>query len=102
METYYNIPNSVEEIFTDIENGKNDYSIIDYSIQEMDNIQSMIYFLDLIGANDEDIDTLDGTQCYLKNKDYKYLICIDSGGLGDFHSHKFNTSIYYENENYNF
>ena len=55
----YEIPNSVKEMF---ERGENSYRIIDYSIKEMDNIQSMRYFLDCIGAKIDNIETDDGTQ----------------------------------------
>lgn len=49
----YEIPNSVQHMF---EQGENSYRIIDYSIQEMDNIQSMQFFLDCIGATDDNIE----------------------------------------------
>lgn len=89
------LPESVDELFA---NGARCYSIVDYDIEPMDNIQSMAFFLDEIGATDEDIVEADGTQVYLKHKDYPYQMCIDSGGLGDFYSHSFTISAYNEKD----
>jgi hypothetical protein len=86
----YEMPSSVKEMF---EQGENSYRIIDYSINEMDNIQSMQYFLDLIGAKSENIETDDGTQMVIIHPDFDHKLVIDSGGLGDFYSHSFDVSI---------
>jgi len=72
----YEIPDSVKEMF---EQGENSYRIIDYSINEMDNNQSMQYFLDCIGAS-ENIDIDDGTQVVVKHPDFDHKLVIDSGG----------------------
>jgi len=86
----YEMPSSVKEMF---EQGENSYRIIDYSINEMDNIQSMQYFLDLIGAKSENIETDDGTQMVIIHPDFDHKLVIDSGGLADFYSHSFDVSI---------
>lgn len=87
----YEIPNSVKEMF---EQGENSYRIIDYSIQEMDNIQSMQYFLDRIGATTDNIETDDGTQVVMTHPDFDQKLVIDSGGLGDFYSHGYDVTLY--------
>lgn len=95
METViYETPTSVKEMF---EQGENSYRIIDYSIQEMDNIQSMQYFLDHIGATSDNIDTDDGTQVVITHPDFDHKIVIDSRGLGDFYSHGYDVTIYSAN-----
>lgn len=89
----YEIPNSVKEMF---EQGENSYRIIDYSIQEMDNIQSMQHFLDCIGATSDNIETDDGTQVVIIHPDFDHKLVIDSGGLGDFYSHGYDVTLYSE------
>ncbi len=86
----YEIPNSVKEMF---EQGENSYRIIDYSINEMDNNQSMQHFLDCICATSENIDTDDGTQVVVKHQDFEHKLVIDSGGLGDFYSHGYDVTL---------
>ena len=90
MTQIYEIPNSVKELF---EQGENSYRIIDYSIPEMDNIQSMDYFLECLGIETDNLDSSDGTQVVLKHPDFDFKLVVDSGGLGDFHSHEFNVSL---------
>jgi len=94
----YEIPNSVKEIF---EQGENSYRIIDYSISEMDNIQSMQYFLDCIDATTDNIETDDGTQVVIIHPNFEHKLVIDSVGLGDFYSHGYDVTIYYNIENDN-
>jgi hypothetical protein len=89
----YEIPNSVKEMF---EQGENSYRIIDYSIQEMDNIQSMQHFLDCTGATTDNIETYDGTQVVVIHPDFDHKLVIDSGGLGDFYSHGYDVTLYSE------
>lgn len=89
----YEIPNSVKEMF---EQGENSYRIIDYSIQAMDNIQSMQHFLDRIGATSDNIETDDGTQVVIVHPDFDHKLVIDSGGLGDFYSHGYDVTLYSE------
>jgi hypothetical protein len=87
----YETPNSVKEMF---ENGENNYRIIDYSIQEMDNIQSMNYFLEFIGATSDNVEVDDGTQVVIVHPDFDHKLVIDSGGLGDFYSHGYDVTLY--------
>ena len=87
----YEIPNSVKEMF---EQGENSYRIIDYSIQEMDNIQSMQYFIEHIGATSDNIEVDDGTQVVIIHPDFGHKLVIDSGGLGDFYSHGYDVTLY--------
>lgn len=87
------IPSSVKEMF---ENGERSYRIIDYTIQSMDNNQSMQYFLDCIGATSDNIETDDGTQVVVIHPEFEHKLVIDGGGLGDFFSHGFDVSIYSE------
>jgi hypothetical protein len=89
----YEIPTSVKEMF---EQGENSYRIIDYSIQEMDNIQSMQLFLYCIGATTDNIETDDGTQVVIIHPDFDQKLVIDSGGLGDFYSHGYDVTFYSE------
>lgn len=90
METIiYEIPNSLKDLF---EQGENTYRIIDYSIQEMDNIESMSHFLECIGSSDDYIETNDGTQVVMIHPDFDHKLVINSGGLGDFYSHGFNVT----------
>ena len=92
----YEIPDNVKELF---EQGENSYRIIDYAPDmEMDNNQSMDYFLDAIGATDENITEHHGTQVVLIHQDFGMKYVVDSGGLGDFFSHGFEVSLY-ENDN---
>lgn len=91
METViYEIPNSLKEMF---EQGENSYRIIDYSINEMDNIESMQHFLNCIGATSENIETDDGTQVVVKHQDFEHKLVIDCGGLGDFYSHGYDVTL---------
>ena len=90
METY-EVPDDIDDLF---KQGENSYKIIDYTPGfDMDNIQSMIYFLDFIEVPAENIETDDGTQVVLKHPGYNYKLVIDSGGLGDFFSHGFDVTI---------
>lgn len=86
----YEIPESVKEMF---ELGNNSYRIIDYTIQEMDNNQSMQYFLECIHATSDNIEINDGTQVVITHPDFSEKLVIDSGGLGDFYSHGYDVSL---------
>lgn len=87
----YEIPNSVKDMF---DCGETSYRIVDYTIQEMDNNQSMQFFLDCIGATEDNIETDDGTQVTIKHPDFEHKLVIDSGGLGDFYSHGFDVCLF--------
>lgn len=88
----YEIPNDVNELF---ENGEASYRIVDYAPEmEMDNIESMEFFLNEVGVTEDYIFECDyPTQVILAHPEYSNKICIDSGGLGDFFSHGFDVSI---------
>lgn len=87
----YEVPEMIKQMFAD---APISYRIIDYSDgMEMDNIQSMNYFLNYIDFPCEDIVEDYGTQVVLQHEDFDYKIVIDSGGLGDFFSHGFDVSI---------
>ena len=89
----YEIPNSVKEMF---EQGEISYRIIDYSIQDMDNIESMQHFLYCIGATSDNIETDNGTQVVIIHPDFDHKLLIDSSGLGDFYSHCYDVTLYSE------
>lgn len=76
------LPTTISELFA---NGETEYRIT--TTHEMDNIQSMRFFLERIGATDEDIESDDGTQVTLMHGT-EYLV-VDAGGLGDSHGHRF-------------
>ena len=46
------IPNSIEELFS---NGNQNYYLSDYDLQPMDNIESMEYFLEQVGVDNDNI-----------------------------------------------
>lgn len=84
-------------MFDDIKkNNEISYSIIDYDINDMDNIESMNYFLDQIGCDEDNIDVNDGTQVILKHPKFDFKIVIDSSGLGDSFSHGYDVYVYEE------
>ena len=98
MNQVYDIPHGLSELFEE----ECSYKIIDYDIGEMNNIESMKYFLDQVGIKEDMILLDDGTQVHLSHPNYNYHLVIDSSGLGDSFSHKFEiTKIYfcdYKNE----
>jgi hypothetical protein len=87
----YEIPDSVTDLFEQCENS---YRIIDYEIPGMNNIESLEYFLNQIGATNGDIYEGGSTQVVLTHPDFDYMLVIDSGGLGDFYSHRYDVSLY--------
>jgi hypothetical protein len=87
----YEIPNSVTDLF---EQGENSYRIIDYEIPDMDNIESLGYFLDQVGVSNGDIYESESTQVVLTHPDFDFMLVVDSGGLGDFYSHRYDVSVY--------
>lgn len=91
MELIYNIPESIDELF---ERGEDTYYIQDYTIEPMDNNESMAFFLDRLGIPESNIDLNDGTKVILKHDNYpQFRLIIDAGGFGDFYSHKFDVII---------
>ena len=90
MTQRYDIPDNISDLFV---NGEREYSIVDYTIGEMDNQQSMVYFVETVGIPSEQIVGDWGTQVEIKHPDFKHHLFIDSGGLGDFFSHSFVVSM---------
>lgn len=90
----YEIPSDLKELFS---NGEASYKIVDYSENmEMDNFQSMVFFIESVGIKQENIVDDYGTQIIIQHPEYEIKLCIDSGGLGDFYSHGFDVTIYIE------
>lgn len=85
----YVLPDSVQSLFQEKEAS---YKIVDYTIRDMDNIESMQLFIECVGLENH-IALNDGTQVTFYHPDFNYHIVIDSGGLGDFYSHGFEASI---------
>ncbi len=93
----YEIPNNVEDLFLDVKNndGYISYRIIDYNEgMDMDNIESLMYFLNCVGIDDKYVIEDLGTQVILKNPNYERVVIVNSGGLGDFFSHGFDCEWY--------
>ena len=91
----YEIPNNLTQMFKDFEKGETSYRIINYDRDmEMDNNQSMNYFIECVGIPEDNIEDDYGTQIVVVHEDYNFRIVIDSGGLGDFFSHGFDMSLY--------
>lgn len=81
------LPSSVEELF---ENKEETYTY--FSIDSMDNNWSMDWFIKYLDLG-EFIFLNEGTRIELQHPKYNYQLQIDSGGLGDFYSHKFEVSV---------
>lgn len=67
--------------------------------EDMDNVQSMNYFLCTIQDVPEDYNWIvldDGTQVILQHPDFDYKVQLDSGGRGDFYSHRIEISKFKE------
>lgn len=90
----YEVPVTVRELFVEKEA---QYRIVDYSPEmEMDNNQSMQFFLDYIGAEGDNIVEDLGTQVFMQCEDFDYKLQVDARGLGDFFSHGFEVSLFKE------
>lgn len=76
------LPTTIADLF---DNGETEYRIT--TDHEMDNVQSIRFFLERIGATGANIDSKYDTQVTLVHGS-KYLV-VDAGGLGDCYSHKF-------------
>ena len=92
MESQYIIPGDVAELFA---TGEAQYEIRDPE-QSGDNVFAMNLFLELLGVPDEMVEVDDGTQVILN--DGTTRLCIDSGGLGDFHLHGYDVTVLGEDE----
>lgn len=85
---------NIKEIFEEVKlNGEYQY---DFDTEDdLDNVLSMNEFLECHLEYDEDnnVEVYDGTQVIFKHDDYNFKIVADSGGRGDFYSHKIEFSI---------
>lgn len=89
--TDYSVPDSFDELFTE---GENSYHIKDYSNgMDMDNIEAMGLFIECVGIPSEAIVEDFGTQVKLEHADFDFYIYIDSAGMGDFFTHRYEVSI---------
>ena len=86
----FNLPEDIDELFS---RGEETYSLIDYNLPEMDNIQSMDFFVNLLVIPEENIIVDDETMIIVEHPDFVFNLRIDAGGLGDFHSHEWRVSI---------
>jgi len=85
MQKIIEIPKSIKELF---ENGEQSYKMVDYSKEmEMDNNQSMNWFIENVPIPYENIVDDSGTQIIVELNGKE--LCIDAGGLGDCFSHEF-------------
>ena len=86
-EVEYDVPDDVTELFA---NGESQYSICDRE-QSGDNIFAMGLFVEIVDIPDEMIIEDEGTQIIIS--DGNKTLCIDSGGLGDFHLHGYDVTV---------
>ena len=80
------LPADFDRLFS---NGSKDYY---YFGEEMNNIESMQWFIEEVGILENAIIKDDGTQITLQHPDYDHKLVVDAGGLGDFFSHGFEVS----------
>ena len=80
----YEVPGSLKEMFEE----EGYYKIINYEY-EMDNVQALNHFFEVVGVPSDNILLHDGTQAFLFHPDFNFHLVIDSSGLGDFFSHQF-------------
>jgi hypothetical protein len=90
MSDIFEIPESIEQLFS---RGETNYRIISND-KGRDNIESLQWFLELIGATEWNIVEDLGTQVTIRHMDYPQHMVINSGGLGDFYSHGFDVTEY--------
>ena len=85
------LPGSLREIF---ENKEAIYKLYqDYREPDMDNVESLRWFIECLSIHSDNIESDEGTQVVLSHQDFNYKIVIDSTGAGDTHSHLFEASI---------
>lgn len=101
MMAEYNIPDSYNELFNEVSKNVDgiEYTIIDYGDgMGMDNVESLHYFLGMLGLISDNVVEDLGTLVYLKHDEYDFEIAISSSGLGDEFSHLFECSIVAEED----
>ena len=83
------------EELTILELFENKDEVYDFDTEvEMDNVVSMNEFLSFLDIEDKNIYLYDGTLVILKHENFNYGIRLDSGGRGDFFSHRIEASVY--------
>ena len=92
----YCLPEDLDELFR---TGPTQWYAREYVPEmEMDNVQAMAWFMDVVGISDGDCIAIEDTQIVVRSPAHPFTLCIDSGGLGDFFSHGFDVSIVEEQE----
>lgn len=85
-------PVMLPETFNEIYDAVKSLGFVEYDFdtdESMNNIASMDYFLSVISdLKQENIALNDGTQVYLKSWAWAKEIVLNSGGRGDFYSHR--------------
>lgn len=85
------LPGSLKEIF---ENKEASYRLNqDYKEPDMDNVQSLRWFIEAVGIHSDAIEVDDDTQLVLVHPEFDYKLVVDSYGAGDTHSHVFDVSL---------
>jgi hypothetical protein len=86
------LPGSIKEIF---ENKEVEYRVDHaYSEPEMDNVESLRWFIDYVDIKADYIEEDGGTQLILTHPDFDFKLVVDSCGGGDMHSHRFEVSLF--------
>ena len=80
----YEVPGSIKEMFEE----EGYYKIINYNF-EMDNVEAMRHFLEIVEIPVDNILLDVGTQIHLWHPEFDFHLVIDSSGLGDFFSHQY-------------
>jgi phage pi2 protein 07 len=91
----YEIPDSLTDLFMEVDesDGYIQYRIVDYTEGvDMDNIDSLTYFLEQVDIHSDYVAEDHGTLVILEHPEYEKRVTIHSGGLGDFFSHQFEAS----------
>jgi hypothetical protein len=84
------IPNNLKELFS-----LKEHSYEFYAEEEMDNVESMRYFLESVGVSEAMSVFDDGTYVEIFLRDYYYKIVLTSSGLGDPFSHLIESDFMY-------
>ena len=84
------MPESLREMF---EIGEAEYRFINYKYDDMNNNESMRWFVNYVDISTDNIVEDFGTEIILQHEDFNFKLAVDSHGLGDFYSHAFVVSI---------
>lgn len=88
------LPDDASELFQEYISGIRQYNM--NTIEPMDNVASMTFFLEAIDMDQINLYHIDGTKAIIYHDLYPFKIQIDAGGRDDFFSHKFELSEYTE------